>query len=85
MNNESSEIIRMLNSAFNHLLPDDKKSIDLYPEELRKEIDEVNDWIYDTVNNGVYKSGFATTQEACKEGHVDQTVGVRFHLLTTFA
>lgn len=64
VNNESSEIIRMFNTAFNHLLPEDKAKLDLYPESLRAKIDEVNDWVYDTVNNGVYKSGFASTQKA---------------------
>ncbi|KAL6302668.1 glutathione S-transferase [Sparassis latifolia] len=64
VNNESSEIIRMFNSAFNELLPKNKAAIDIYPEPLRKEIDSVNEWVYDTVNNGVYKSGFASTQAA---------------------
>ncbi|KAI9495661.1 glutathione S-transferase [Zychaea mexicana] len=64
VNNESSEIIRMLNTAFDKLLPDDKKNINYYPENLRAEIDELNEWVYDTVNNGVYKSGFATSQQA---------------------
>ncbi|KAH9852336.1 glutathione S-transferase [Lenzites betulinus] len=64
VNNESSEIIRMFNDAFNDQLPADKAAIDLYPETLRKEIDDINDWVYDTVNNGVYKSGFATSQKA---------------------
>ncbi|KAG8892442.1 S-glutathionyl-(chloro)hydroquinone reductase [Tulasnella sp. 403] len=50
VNNESSEIIRMLNSAFNHLLPPEKAAIDLYPEDLKAEIDGVNEWVYDTVN-----------------------------------
>lgn len=64
VNNESSEIIRMLNSAFNHLLPADKAAIDLYPEDLRAEIDEVNAWVYDDINNGVYKTGVASTADA---------------------
>jgi len=64
VNNESSEIIRMFNTAFNAYLPKDKAAIDTYPEHLRAEIDGVNEWVYDTVNNGVYKSGFAKTQEA---------------------
>ena len=51
VNNESSEIIRMFNSAFNDQLPADRAAIDLYPESLRKEIDEINDWVYDTVNS----------------------------------
>ncbi|KAI0034667.1 glutathione S-transferase [Vararia minispora EC-137] len=64
VNNESSEIIRMFNSAFDHLLPADKAALDFYPEDLRKQIDEVNAWVYDDINNGVYKSGFATSPEA---------------------
>lgn len=51
VNNESSEIIRMLNTAFNSLLPKDKAELDLYPESLRAEIDGVNEWVYDTVNS----------------------------------
>lgn len=47
VNNESSEIIRMLNSEFNKLCPtEEQKSLDLYPEELRSKIDELNNWIY---------------------------------------
>ncbi|KAN0084243.1 Glutathione S-transferase, C-terminal-like protein [Tylopilus felleus] len=64
VNNESSEIIRIFNTAFNDLLPPEKASIDIYPEQHRKEIDAINEWVYDTVNNGVYKAGFAGTQEA---------------------
>ncbi|KAH7923082.1 hypothetical protein BV22DRAFT_1036761 [Leucogyrophana mollusca] len=64
VNNESSEIIRMFNTAFNDLIPAEKAAIDIYPEAHRKEIDGINEWVYDTVNNGVYKSGFATSQEA---------------------
>ncbi len=64
VSNESSEIIRMFNSAFDELgaLPGD-----YYPEELREEIDAINARIYDTVNNGVYKCGFATSQVAYDE------------------
>jgi len=51
VNNESSEIIRIFNNAFNDLLPLAKAAVDIYPEELRKEIDEVNSWVYDTVNS----------------------------------
>lgn len=64
VNNESSEIIRMFNSAFDAI---GAKEGDYYPEELRKDIDKINDYIYDNVNNGVYKAGFATTQEAYDE------------------
>ncbi|CAO3692157.1 unnamed protein product [Rhizopus stolonifer] len=64
VNNESSEIIRMFNTAFNSFLPTEQANVDYYPEPLRDEIDQINEWIYDTVNNGVYKSGFASTQEA---------------------
>jgi putative glutathione S-transferase len=64
VNNESSEIIRMLNSAFDAV---GAAPGDYYPRELRAEIDEVNARIYDTLNNGVYKSGFATTQGAYEE------------------
>ncbi|WRT63620.1 uncharacterized protein IL334_000543 [Kwoniella shivajii] len=64
VNNESSEIIRFLNTAFNNEIKGEKKELDLYPENLRKEIDELNEWVYNDINNGVYKSGFATTQEA---------------------
>jgi putative glutathione S-transferase len=61
VSNESSEIIRMLNSAFDGLTGN---SDDYWPEPLRSEIEEVNARIYDTLNNGVYKAGFATTQAA---------------------
>ena len=61
VNNESSEIIRMLNSAFDGI---GAAPGDYYPEDLREQIDAVNDTIYHNVNNGVYKSGFATTQQA---------------------
>jgi putative glutathione S-transferase len=61
VNNESSEIIRMLNSAFDAFAND---GVDFYPQALRAEIDEVNEPIYNNVNNGVYRCGFAKTQEA---------------------
>jgi len=67
VSNESSEIIRFFNSCFNEFLPAETKDLDFYPEKLRKEIDELNEWVYDTINNGVYKSGFATTQQAYEE------------------
>ncbi len=61
VSNESSEIIRMLNSAFDGITGN---TDDYWPNALRDEIEPVNERIYDTVNNGVYKSGFATTQDA---------------------
>lgn len=61
VSNESSEIIRMFNSEFDDL---GAKEGDYYPEDKRVEIDALNDRIYDTLNNGVYKCGFSTTQEA---------------------
>jgi len=64
VNNESSEIIRMLNQAFDGV---GAKPGDFYPEDLRGEIDRLNSRIYDNVNNGVYKAGFATTQAAYEE------------------
>ncbi|KAF5389512.1 hypothetical protein D9757_004197 [Collybiopsis confluens] len=64
VNNESSEIIRILNTAFNHLLPKEYAQVDLYPEHLRAKIDDLNEWIYPYINNGVYRTGFATSQEA---------------------
>ena len=64
VNNESAEIIRMLNSAFNHLT---EVQADYYPVALQEEIDRVNERIYQTVNNGVYRAGFATTQQAYEE------------------
>jgi putative glutathione S-transferase len=64
VSNESAEIIRMLNSTFDRM---GATPGDYYPAPLRDEIDELNDRIYKTVNNGVYKAGFATTQTAYEE------------------
>ncbi len=64
VSNESPEIIRMFNSAFDEV---GAKAGDFYPKPLRTEIDELNERIYESVNNGVYKCGFATTQEAYEE------------------
>jgi putative glutathione S-transferase len=61
INNESSEIIRMLNSEFKVIAGDE---VDFYPLALRSEIDRINDLVYANVNNGVYRCGFARTQEA---------------------
>ncbi len=65
VNNESSEIIRMFNSAFNHLTGD---GTDFYPKHLRKEINDINAFVYDNVNNGVYRCGFARTQAIYEAG-----------------
>jgi putative glutathione S-transferase len=69
VNNESTEIMRMLNSAFNSmaLYPE----IDSYPRALRDDIDSVNNLIYSTVNNGVYRAGFAITQEQYEEAVIE--------------
>ncbi|HBQ77888.1 MAG TPA: glutathione-dependent reductase, partial [Erwinia persicina] len=64
VSNESADIIRMFNSAFDGV---GARAGDYYPQDLHAEIDELNGWIYDTVNNGVYKSGFATSQPAYDE------------------
>ena len=73
VSNESSEIIRMLNSAFDGITGN---NLDFWPAELRDDIETLNTRIYDTVNNGVYKSGFATSQEA-----YDEAVGPLFDSL----
>jgi putative glutathione S-transferase len=64
VNNESADIIRMFNSAFDHL---GNAHVDFYPAALRAEIDEVNALVYESINNGVYRAGFASTQEAYEE------------------
>lgn len=73
VSNESSEIIRMFNSEFDGY---GDASVDFYPEPLRAEIDAVNERVYGPVNNGVYKCGFATTQEA-----YDEAIGELFDAL----
>ncbi len=67
VSNESSEIIRMFNSAFDEI---GAKPGDYYPQELRAEIDAINETVYHKVNNGVYKAGFATEQEPYEEAVV---------------
>jgi glutathionyl-hydroquinone reductase len=64
VSNESSEIIRMMNSAFNQV---GARNGDYYPQELQAEIDQINGQVYTTVNNGVYRAGFATSQAAYEE------------------
>ncbi len=68
VNNESADILRMLNSGFGALAD---RAIDLYPEDLRTEIDALNGRIYPQLNNGVYRTGFATTQVAYEEAFAD--------------
>ena len=67
VSNESSEIIRMFNSAFDDI---GAKEGDYYPEALRSEIDEVNELVYGAINNGVYRVGFAISQEAYDAAYV---------------
>ncbi len=69
VSNESSEIIRMLNSEFNAWA--ECPSLDLCPEDLREEIDEINSRVYGSINNGVYRCGFAGTQAAYDEAFAD--------------
>jgi len=64
VNNESADIIRIFNSAFNQITGN---QLDFYPQHLQNEIDQVNELVYHNVNNGVYKTGFATTQQAYEE------------------
>ncbi|MDP9562743.1 putative glutathione S-transferase [Rhizobium sp. SJZ105] len=68
VNNESADILRMLNSGFGDLADN---GIDLYPEDLRDAIDALNDHIYPRLSNGVYRTGFATTQLAYEEAFAD--------------
>lgn len=65
VSNESSEIIRMFNSEFNDIA--ENATLDLYPPHLQSCIDETNEWVYDSINNGVYKCGFARKQEPYDE------------------
>lgn len=64
VSNESAEIIRMFNEAFNHLTGN---TLNFYPEHLRKDIDAINELVYHGINNGVYRTGFATTQQAYEQ------------------
>jgi putative glutathione S-transferase len=81
VNNESSEIIRMFYTEFDDLLPEkfQEKSHaagGYYSESLKEQIDQFNEWVYDTINNGVYKCGFASSQEA-----YDKNVDILFNSL----
>jgi putative glutathione S-transferase len=69
VNNESSEVLRMLSTEFDAFVPEDRRESarPLFPKSLQKEIEEMNEWVYNTVNSGVYKTGFATTQAAYEE------------------
>lgn len=71
VSNESSEIIRFLYTEFDDLIDAKYRGITYYPEELASQIDELNSWTYDEINNGVYKTGFAQTQDAYDE-HVQR-------------
>lgn len=64
VSNESSEIIRMFYTEFDDIIDEKYRSVDLFPKNLQKQIEETNEWTYNDINNGVYKSGFASTQEA---------------------
>ena len=66
VSNESADIIRMFNSAFNHLTGN---ANDYYPAELRAQIDAINDRVYTSINNGVYRAGFATSQQAYADAY----------------
>jgi len=74
VNNESSEICRMLNNSFNEFAKN--KHVDLYPDRLSEKIAELEGWVYHDINNGVYKCGFASSQEA-----YDEAVGTLFGAL----
>ena len=91
VNNESAEIIRMLNSEFDEFAENDLP--DLYPVTFRALIDELNDRIYKTVNNGVYRCGFAKTQEAYDEhigpmfetfDHLEELLSNQRYLITSY-
>jgi putative glutathione S-transferase len=81
VSNESSEIIRMFNCEFDAIgIPD----VDFWPEELRGEIEAVNEFVYPNINNGVYRCGFATTQEAYEEAYSQLFFALLFTTLVRF-
>ena len=69
VNNESSEIIRMFNSAFNHLIDDEVKELNFYPKDKQDDIDKINTLVYENVNNGVYRTGFASSQKSYEKAY----------------
>lgn len=75
VNNESADILRILNTGFGELAHSD---LDLYPEPLRAEIDEINDYLYGHFNNGVYQAGFASSQAAYEEAYDNVFAAVDF-------
>ncbi|KAK1598222.1 glutathione S-transferase [Colletotrichum navitas] len=64
VNNESSDILRMLGAEFDDIIDEKYRNVSLYPETLQDQIDDAHAWQYDQINNGVYKCGFAVTQDA---------------------
>nr|WP_067289643.1 glutathione S-transferase family protein [Marinobacterium profundum] len=87
VSNESADILRMFNSAFSHLVD---QGPDLHPHPLRAEVDEMNQFVYDAINNGVYRCGFATAQSAYNDAFqslfealdtLDQRLGQQRYLL----
>jgi len=85
VNNESSDIIRMLNSGFDECACTGVRAkLDFYPQSLRADIDAINEQVYHTVNNGVYRAGFATTQQAYERAY-DQLFATLDELETRLA
>src|SRR5699024_9715107 len=87
VSNESADIIRMFNSAFDAFAEYPRR--DYYPDGLRNAIDSINDYVYERINNGVYKAGFATTQQAYEQAaealfealdHVDEKLAGQRYL-----
>lgn len=90
VNNESSDMIRFLDTCFDEFLPQDVRGIELYPEKLRPQIDKLNEWVYPEINNGVYKSGFAENMDAYLENvhplfkaleRIDNLIGDKAYLV----
>jgi glutathionyl-hydroquinone reductase len=73
VNNESAEIIRIFNTAFNDLLPAEKAKVDLYPANLQSEIDEVNEWVYPNINSTcvVLVNFFLTSGAIVQMGYIE--------------